>query len=328
MRSQRRLAAMIKRAFLPLSIAFLAVACRGGSATPSPSATPALPTPTPGASASAGPTPTATSTETASGSISHPAGGRDVVLRISVDGGLAGPQGFARNIPQITLYGDGRVITNGPVDASYPGPALPNILVARISEHGVQTILAAAQQAGLLERDHHYDLGGIFDAQTTTFFLDAAGGRHRTSAYALGLESGMGDGLPPADELEARHVLSRFQATFLDLSSWLGADVVANDLPYAFDDLRIFVTPAEAGTDPDLPTQMLTWPLAHPLAEFGEAYPMGEGVRCGTVAGVDLLTLLPRLQGSNQETRWSSDDQLYRLILRPLLPDEAGCAQS
>jgi hypothetical protein len=43
------------------------------------------------------------------------------------------------------------------------------------------------------------------------------------------------------------------------------------------------------------------------------------------VSGADLDTLWPLMQGANDLTPWSSGKAEYRLILRPLLPDEHGC---
>ena len=47
--------------------------------------------------------------------------------------------------------------------------------------------------------------------------------------------------------------------------------------------------------------------------------------RCGVVSGADLDALWPLMQAANDLTPWVSDGKEYRLILRPLLPDEHGC---
>ncbi len=56
-------------------------------------------------------------------------------------------------MPSFTLYGDGRAIVQGPITMEYPGPALPNLRQVRLTEAGVQAVLAAAQSAGLLDGD-------------------------------------------------------------------------------------------------------------------------------------------------------------------------------
>src|SRR5262245_38353160 len=56
----------------------------------------------------------------------------EVVLRVEYIGGFVAVQTLATRLPFLTVYGDGRVITEGPQILIYPGPALPNVLERRI----------------------------------------------------------------------------------------------------------------------------------------------------------------------------------------------------
>src|SRR4051794_35521993 len=61
----------------------------------------------------------------------------DLVLQVAVTGGFVPPQTGAGRLPLVSVYGDGRVVAEGPVAAVHPGPALPNLQVQRIDAAGV-----------------------------------------------------------------------------------------------------------------------------------------------------------------------------------------------
>lgn len=246
------------------------------------------------------------------------------MLRIDVGGGLAGPDQDALSIPQVSVYADGRVISQGAQIAIYPGPALPPLMLSRLSPAGVDRVLGKAAEAGLTGGDRHYPMRDVADVHTTTFTVMVEDAVHVVTAEGLGLEAGHEDQLD-ATELQARRAMLGFQVALTDLGGWLGRDVIAEGLPYEFDELRVFARPGLPPEEPDLVQPTLEWPFSEPLASFGEPYPMGEDARCGTVSGDDLQTLLPLFMSANQSTPWESDGERYELLLRPLLPDESGC---
>lgn len=276
------------------------------------------------AACQAGATPGATPSP--SPGITHPTGAADLVVRIENGGGFVGPNWTVRQLPWLSVYGDGRVMVPGPQIEIYPSPALPNVVTFRISEEGLQKVLEEALAAGLLGADAHYDYPGIADAGTTTFTVVAGGKRHVVSAYALAEGGALDDQLDP-DTLRARTALLKFQERALDLRAWLGSAVIESESPYRFEALRIYVT-ARQPADPQIQPGFADWPLATPLSSFGAP---GGGLldaRCGVVSGDELATLRPAVQGSNELTVWRSGAAEYQLILRPLLPDESGCPAS
>ncbi|OGN83425.1 MAG: hypothetical protein A2X23_04700 [Chloroflexi bacterium GWC2_73_18] len=253
------------------------------------------------------------------GRIDHPTGPSDLVLRIDIGGGLMGPGWALTHLPIFSLFGDGRIVTEGPQIEIYPGPALPNLQQTRISEAGIQRILEAARDAGLLGPDAHYDWPGIMDAPTTTFTVVAGGARHVVSAYALFEGSGGND---------ARAALRAIYEQLTDFRSWLGAQVVGPDAAYVYDALRITVRPADPSGAPDPGmVNIRDWPLAVPLAAFGTPA-AADDVRCGVLSGGDLDGAMADLASSNQLTYWRSGGATYQLGLRPLLPDESGCGEN
>jgi hypothetical protein len=136
-----------------------------------------------------------------SSSIDHPTGSADLVVRVDVGGGFVPAQYHLRQLPSFSLFGDGTLITEGPQIEIYPGPALPNVLARLIDEEGIQAILRAADEAGLLGPDAHYDQACVADLPTTTFTVVADGRTHVVSAYALGFDDGTSTepGAPPVD---------------------------------------------------------------------------------------------------------------------------------
>jgi hypothetical protein len=252
--------------------------------------------------------------------IEHPTDADRIVLRWEYRGGFVPYEYTLERLPSWSLYGDGRLVVEGPVIEIYPGPALPNLLVRRLSEDAVQASLRAAEDAGLMDGDASYDYRCITDAATTVFTTDAGGSTSVVSAYALG--DAMGGNCPDVD-VEARRRLFEFREMLGDLS-WLPEGSVGAEEAFVADEVRIYVLPY--GGQPDLPQEPVAWPLATPLARFGERVPGGvEDTRCGVVSGSDLDTLLPLMQDANDLTPWTSGGNDHRLILRPLLPDEHGC---
>ena len=253
----------------------------------------------------------------------HPTGADELILRVETGGGFIAPSYSLRQIPGFSLYGDGRVITQGAQIEIYPGPALPSILETRLTEDGIQAILEAARDAGLFGPDRHYDYPGIADAPTTTFTLDADGAEHVISAYALG-EGQDATGLSEEDA-EARAKLARFQGKLTDLRSWLPGGSVGDEAQLSFDELRVYVQPYAQAPDQGLVEPKVDWPLDPPLSTFGEPVTDLQDTRCGAVSGDELTALLPLVRGSNKLTPWTSAGSEFLLLFRPLLPNEHGC---
>jgi hypothetical protein len=256
--------------------------------------------------------------------IDHPTGPDDLVLRMAIGGGFVPIEYNLRALPGISLFGDGRLIVEGPVIEIYPGPAMPNLQVSRLTEEAVQAILEEARAAGLLGEDASYDYGCIADAPTTTFTVVADGGTHTVSAYALGFEQGTtgGCGGAPVDT-EARAKLFAFSTRLGDLRSWLPEGSIGAEEQYTPDEIRVYVRPY-VGT-PELEQQPVDWPFAGPLSSFGKPDGNLDETRCGVVSGTDLELLLPEAYAANELTPWTSDGADYGLIFRPLLPDEHAC---
>jgi len=255
------------------------------------------------------------------GGIDHPTGPDELVLRMDVGGGFVAPSYELRRIPTWSLFGDGRIISEGAQIEIYPGPALPSVQVQTITEDGIQAILEAAKAAGLLGPDKTYDQRCVADVPTTTFTVYADGAKHIVSAYALG----MTPGTCPGEETEARAALSAFAAKLGDLASWLPMGSIGDQGQFGSSEMRVYVQPYAGSPEPGLHQTAIDWPLSQPLASFGMADATYGDFRCGVVGGNDFAKLLPEAQRANELTPWRSGGSDYSLIFRPLLPDEHAC---
>lgn len=294
----------MKRAptFVFILLTLLLAACTG---TPAASSAP---------STAASQSPSASPSTTPSPSASPIGNSNVAIVRIEQTGGMMPPWETMRWYPSVVLYGDGRQITQGPQIELYPGPALPNLVVTRFTQAGIEQVLTWAQEAGLAGPDR--ELGQpILDSGVMQFTIVYADGTvHRTSVTDM---SG-GDA-----EIGA---LRQFQDLMQNLRSWLAQDVVGDDTPYAWAQLRVISFPADKQNLPDpRMANEVDWPLDTPLATLGTSWGEPADYRCGLIEGEDLGTLRPMLDRATELTLWRSDDVLYQLYLHPLLPDDEAC---
>jgi hypothetical protein len=258
--------------------------------------------------------------------IDHPTGADELILRLEQGGGFVPVEYNLRNFPGVSIYGDGRMIVQGPVIEIYPGPALPNLQVTRLTEDAIQAILAEAEAAGLLGPDASYDYPCVTDLPTTTFSVNADGATHTTSAYALGFaDGGMSTGQCEGVDVAAREELLDFSTKLGHVRGWLPAGSFSDEEPFAPSALRVYVTKYRGAGEPELEQPEVVWPLDTALDRFGEPDVNLQDYRCGVVEGQDLDALLPEAQAANERTPWVSGGATYGLVFRPLLPDESGC---
>jgi hypothetical protein len=266
--------------------------------------------------------------------IEHPMGSEEVVLRVESGGGLMPPQYLVMQMPSFVLYGDGLVVTQGPVIAIYPPPALPNLRQMRLSEAGIQAVLVEAQRAGLLKEDLFLRTDMVMDAPTTTFTTTAGGKTTVVSAYALMPEPPAGTSGAVAEQYRK---LGEFQTKLNTLADWLPADGIAEpDADFNITRIQIVSIPVDSLQVPlDEGQSTVDWPLGTGLADLGEpvantpaqyaGMPEFAAARCAVIEGDDAATLVAALNQANSQTPWDSSGVQFALFPRPLLPGEVGC---
>ncbi len=242
------------------------------------------------------------------------------VIRVDWDGGFVPPGVNLARLPLVLVTADGRVITEGPQPAIYPGPLLPNLQVRTLTPEALADLLERAAADGQLV-NADYAGGPIADAATTVLRITVDGVTYTQSAYALfdaldenGVEQ-------PTDGAVAEGRAA--MRSFIDALTGLPDDAYTGaSQPYAAEGIRLYSS--EYVPDPAADWQPVAWPLDD-LATAGESAGDGLGIRCQVVSGEDLTTVLPLLEGANSATPFRSGGTDYSLVVRPLLPGETGC---
>jgi hypothetical protein len=262
------------------------------------------------------------------GAIDHPDGAVSV-LEVRYEGGFVPPEHVFSALPSFTLLGDGRVFVVGPVPAIFPGPALPNLQVRRLTDGGMQALLELAKDSGALSQDATYNGAAQFvaDAPDTVFALNAAGRQVRVSVYALGFLEGTQPGMS-AEEVAVHRSLNELRDRLVDLDAWLADEHWAEAAwqPYQPEALALLVRPA-GDVDHGVPAGRMAWPLEQAPAAFGVETRLEIG-RCGVVSGDEAALMLEGLHGATQITEWMHHGTPYSVVARPLLPgEELACPE-
>jgi hypothetical protein len=283
------------------ALLLLSACAQRGSATPAPSP-------------SASPSP----------SVDLPDDGAAVVLRVGHVGGFVAPSSLVSRLPRYSLYADGRLITDGPVDLRYPGPALPNVQVQQLDAATVQALADRAVAAGVGETT---DLGSppIADMPSTRFTLTTAEGTVAREVYALVEHVVEGDGAEMGltrEQVDGRTRLRELLAALFDVGQQPTPDGRAPVEPYVPTAVAAIATPWIDPED-DLTHPELPWP-GPPLPGEPVGGPLDVG--CVVATGVQVSAVLAVAATANAATPWASGGTRWSVAFRPLLPDESGCA--
>jgi hypothetical protein len=246
-----------------------------------------------------------------------------LALQVRSTGGFVTPSTYVTRLPLVSVYDDGRVITEGPQIAIYPGPALPAVQVQAIPPAYVKTIVDKAVAAGVRSGA---DLGRppIADATSTRFTLRTAdGGEQTLEVYAL-TEYTPGQPGVTAAQQAARDRLKTLLDQVTDVQTLVAAAELAKPQPYVPTALAAVVRPYVVQPDPATSAQpAVAWPgPALPGTSVGAA----TGISCVTVTGDAVATVLGAAKNANAMTPWTAQGKQWSIELRPLLPEEADCA--
>ena len=214
--------------------------------------------------------------------------------------------------PAYTLLSDGRLISEGPTIAIYPGPLLPNYLVTQLGDEDMSSILDRVSEIGLPDMSEEYDNSAaslVADANTQVVIYWDEKGTHTYSVYALGIAP---------DQANASTAAFAKLLTALDQAA-----AKANAVPYQPERVRVLAGVGQIPVDP-LFEDIREWPtgLGSP-ADWSE---IDFGWSC-KVLGAEVLD---HFTDASQLTRWLHPDQmmdapLFTLLVRPLHPEEPDC---
>ncbi|NEM05215.1 hypothetical protein [Geodermatophilus normandii] len=233
-----------------------------------------------------------------------------LVLQVAHTGGFTSPEELATRLPLVSVYGDGRVITQGAQIEIWPSPALPSVQVQQVDEAAVRDLVDRAVEAGVTEDG---DLGEppVADAPTTRFTLTTGEGTTVREVYALAETP---DDALTAEQAEARGRLR-------DLQDELTGLVAGPAEVYVPQTIAAVVHPYRGG-DPELPQPDVAWP-----GPELPGTPLGAGITCVSATGQRAADVLAAAASANVQTPWTTPDGArWSIAFRPVLPHESGCA--
>ncbi|BCJ40179.1 hypothetical protein GCM10010168_30370 [Actinoplanes ianthinogenes] len=236
-----------------------------------------------------------------------------VLVRISQEGGFVPTSYRYGRLPDVTVYADGRVISNGPVPAIAPGPALPNLQVRKITKEQANKWAADALAAGVKTGN---DLGapGVADIPDTVITATSGGKTETVRVTALHQAQPDDPNLSNAQQAARKKL-----AAYVDeLNAFAGDDGPDSFVP----DSLAALAQEYVASDDGLKQQPQDWP--------GPALPGAElsaGTHCVSVDGAAKDKLWAAAGKANMRTPWVSGGKQWQVTFRPLLPDETGgCA--
>jgi hypothetical protein len=247
----------------------------------------------------------------------HPTGPDDVVLSSGETGGFTTREFSFQRPPSVLVTGDGRVITAGATIAIFPGPLLPALQEQPITEEGIQELLGAADEAGLLRDVDYADDADQFIADATTAVVEIAaeGESWVHSAYALGIST------PPGGTMELspdREALLDFVESLSDLATVVGAQNLGEPEPFVPETYEIVAVPID---DPSVPAQdgidptIVDWPAEVDVR-------LADAMDCTVVAADQVDELF---ESADQLTLFVDAELTYQLLVRQVIPGRS-CA--
>ena len=230
-------------------------------------------------------------------------------------------------MPYAFITADGVAVTQGAVPAIFPGPLLPNLQGAPISEAGFDRIVERASALGLLDGDGDFappdpmpgSLSGVIEMSVDGAMREVSGDPNS------GIECVTTPCEPAPGSPEA---FGTFWRELGDLRSLVG-DELGADTPYRPEGYALLIGVAPPDDAEGLAPQVLPWPLETDLIETGVPIGDADVPRCATVRGEDAATLEASFMTANQLTQWvdpgADPAEAQSIAVRPLLPGDDPC---
>lgn len=242
------------------------------------------------------PDPTAPPTTVAPG-FEHPTAADEVVVEIAYEGGFMPVDAAFGQLPVLLVGGDGSQYALGPQIEIYPQPLLPNVLVSRIGEDGIQRLLELAAEHGLLTEREYERNDMIADAPDTVVRISANGETYEHRAYALGLDG---------EETGDRAALQ----AFVEAAT---GDLAMDEERYEPETYLVRATPVTDLEGFEVEPTIVDWPAESSFALAGAA-------DCGELPAAAVAELF---EPANQLTFFVQDDVTYQVTVKPQLPGDS-----
>jgi hypothetical protein len=270
--------------------------------TTTPATSPATSSPATSAPPTSSPSTSSAAASAGAQQYGHPTGADEAVVEITYEGGFTTPEMTFARAPLLLITGDGRAISEGPVPAIYPGPLLPNLTERTITEDGIQTLLAKADELGLLADTAYARNDQIADAPDTVVKIAVDGTTYTHSAYALGFEGETDAG---------RANLFEFVSAATDLAGTVGELELGTEAPLASDAYLVRATPLDPATvTTEVPATIVDWPADASVR-------LADAAECAELPTADGA---PLFADANQLTFFAEGGVTYQVAATPAVP--------
>lgn len=239
-----------------------------------------------------------------------------IALRVEYRGGFVPAETIPGRIPRFSVYADGRALSEGPVPAIYPGPALPNLQQIQLSTAQLKELTDGALAAGV-KSGGDFGSPNVADTPSTRITVRTAGGDQTVDVMALN-EANPDDKSLSTEQHAARKKLTEFLASMDRLFAEAASPALKAYRPAR---LAVIAQPYQ-DTGDGAGGATVQWPAA---ALPGTALNEQLKINCLTVEGKDLDAVWKLADKANARTPWESAGQKWQIVFRPLLPDETGC---
>lgn len=223
--------------------------------------------------------------------------GDEVWLRVDTGGGFVPLIINQREVPEVLLFDDGRLVRL----TSDDGAVVPELEVARLDESESAALL---DEAAAVIDGPEVGFPNVTDLPTTTIRLTTDGESGTLDVYALGFD----DEQLRADEQAARAAVS---ALLDDL------DAAGDAEPYVPEEWLVLTTATLEGADV---TETVPWPLDPERAASADTPSV-----CTRVSGEEAVAVLDALATDDPFTYVDTGTAVVEVALRPVLTGEETC---
>jgi hypothetical protein len=246
-------------------------------------------------------------------------------LRTTLSQAIPPAAAFVELRPPVAIE-DGLLLLHAPLDTSFPMGLATIFQVHPISDAGIQKVIDAATQAGLLSGTTDFAPDRAPGSKTAEIVLVIDGVEHRISGdpdrqiVCITTPCEAAPGTPEA--------FGGFWAKLQDPQAFLNEDLGPAEV-YEPDRIALLLT--EPKLDATLEPEYADWPVEGvSMAEFGVELPGTPPARCGVVEGAAVSAVVDALRAGNEYTRWRDGSGAeLGIVSRPLFPGEENpCERS
>lgn len=239
-----------------------------------------------------------------------------VVFQASTAGGFVPAMVVVSHVPEVTVYGDGRVFVTDPNPTSWSQPTKVQVGQADMASFGA---FVAGLDPAMLDAD--FGQPSITDMPNTVVRMQTTGKEASTSVYALGSDDSGGIDPTALGMTEAQIEARQKLADLIDQAR----DLAPTTKPWTPDRVRVVelddggaeVEPGNAALPP--------WPGPALSTLLTPRTTEGIVLACGEVSGADAAALF-EAAAANQIGVWSAEGRNRTLVVVAVLPGEDACA--